>query len=118
MRDELACYTDNILLRNNLIVIPSALRRQAIDVAHEGHQGINRTKSFIRSKKWLPQIDEQVENIIKNCIPCQAATYANTSTMEPLKMPDIPDKAWENLSLMSVHDTQLPRLSSLFQLPL
>ena len=99
VRDELACHKDNILLRNNLIVIPSSLRCQAIDIADEGHQGINRTKSFIRSKIWFPQIDEQVENIIKNCIPCQAATYANTSSMEPLKMSDMPDKAWENLSV-------------------
>ena len=47
VRDELACHTNNILLRNNLIVIPSSLRCQAIDIAHEGHQGINRTKSLI-----------------------------------------------------------------------
>ena len=48
VRDELACHTDNTLLRNNLIIIiPSSLRCQAIDIAHEVHQGINCTKSFI-----------------------------------------------------------------------
>ena len=56
VRDELVCHTDNILLRNNLIVVPSALRRQAIKIAHEEHQGINRTKSFIRSKIWFPRV--------------------------------------------------------------
>ena len=86
VRDELVCHTDNILLRNNLIVIPSALRPPAIAIAHEGHQGMSRTKSFIRSKIWLPRVDEHVEDTIKSCIACQAATYANTSSMEPLKM--------------------------------
>ena len=94
VRDELVCHTDNILLRNNLIVIPSALRPQAIAIAHEGHQGMSRTKSFIRSKIWFPR----VEDTIKSCIACQTATYANTSSMEPLKMSDKPEKTWENLS--------------------
>ena len=98
VRDELVCHTDNILLRNNLIVIPSALRPQAIAIAHEGHQGMSRTKSFIRSKIWFPRVDEHVEDTINSCIACQAATYANTSSMEPLKISDMPEKAWENLS--------------------
>ena len=85
-------------MRNNLIVIPSALRPQAIAIAHEGDQGMSRTKSFIRSKIWFPRVDEHVEDTIKSCIACQAATYANTSSMEPLKMSDMPEKAWENLS--------------------
>ena len=84
VRDELVCHTDNTLLRNNLIVIPSALRPQAIAIAHEGHQGMSRTKSFIRSKILFPRVDEHVEDTIKSCIACQAATYANTSSMEPL----------------------------------
>lgn len=98
IKDELVCHADNVLLRNNLIVIPPALRSQAIEIAHEGHQGINRTKAFIRSKIWFPRIDDRVEDTIKSCIPCQAATYANTSSMEPLQMSAMPENAWENLS--------------------
>ena len=70
VRDELVCHMDNILLRNNLIVIPSALYPQAIAIAHEGHQGMSCTKSFIRSKIWFPRVDEHIENTIKSCIAC------------------------------------------------
>ena len=112
VRDELACYTGNILLRNNPIVIPSALRRQAIDIAHKGHQGINRTKSFIRSKIWIPQIDEQVENIIKTAYHAEHQIKMSVLTSADLFLRDNTCL----LSLMNVHDTQLSRLSSLFQL--
>lgn len=98
IRDELTCHNDNILLRNNLIVIPRTLRQQAVDIAHEGHQGITRTKAFIRSKVWFPGINEYVENTIKACIACQAATYNNTSQKEPLQMTNMPYGAWEYLS--------------------
>ena len=120
VRDELVCHMDNILLRNNLTVVPSALRRQAIEIAHEGHQGINRTKSFIRSKIWFPRVGEQVGNTIKSCIACQAATYANTSSMEPLKMSAMPEKEgdfflrripfcyhWRTLTIPSCRDCQI-----------
>ena len=98
VREELTCHSDGILLRNDLIVMPSKLRDQAISIAHEGHQGINRTKAFIRSKVWFPGISEKIENAVKSCLACQAATYANTTYMEPLKMSDMPDRPWEKLS--------------------
>lgn len=58
LRDELTVQTDNILLRGNRIVIPRNLRNRAISIAHEGHQGITKTKSFVRSKVWFPNINE------------------------------------------------------------
>ena len=98
IKDELTYYSDNVLLRNNLIVIPSALHSQVIDIAHEGHQGMNRTKAFIRSKVWFPRINEKVETAVKNCIACQASSYDNSSSKEPLQMSDMPNGPWENLS--------------------
>lgn len=99
IKDELSCYSGNILLRNNLIVIPSSLHNQVIDIAHEGHQGINRTKAFIRSKVWFPRINEKVEAAVKSCLACQSSTYDNNSSKEPLQMSEMPCGPWENLSM-------------------
>ena len=98
IKDELTCYSNNILLRNNLIVIPCALHSQVIGIAHEGHQGINRTKAFIRSKVWFPRINEKVETAMKCCLACQSSTYDNNSSKEPLQMSEMPYGPWENLS--------------------
>lgn len=44
LRDELTVHTDKTLLRSNRIVIPRNIWNRAIGIAHEGHQGITKTK--------------------------------------------------------------------------
>ena len=57
--------------------MPSFLRLRAINLAHEGHQGLAKTKQLIREKLWLPKIDKEVEKLIRSCIPCQASGTGN-----------------------------------------
>ena len=40
----------DVLLRGCRIIIPYVLRHKAIQLAHEGHQGVVKTKSLLRSK--------------------------------------------------------------------
>ena len=57
VRDELTVHSDNILLRNNRIVLPKSLWQRAVNIAHEGHQGLAKTQAFLRSKygflEWM-----------------------------------------------------------------
>ena len=46
----------NIILRGRRIVVPAALRDKAISIAHEGHQGLVKTKQLLREKIWFPGI--------------------------------------------------------------
>ncbi|XP_062599630.1 uncharacterized protein K02A2.6-like, partial [Saccostrea cucullata] len=96
VRDELTIHSDNILLRDTRIILPKALRirDRAIDMAHEGHQGMARTKAFLRAKAWFPGMDVRVTN----CSACQLLT-PERHTMEPLKMSELPGGPWENLSI-------------------
>ena len=115
VRDELTCHSDGILLCGTLLVIPSELRDKAVKLAHEGHQGINRTKSLIRSKVWFPGINAAVEKAVHNCAACQA-TCGSLPKVEPLQMSAMPDGPWQELSmdfcgslptgeyLLSIHD--------------
>ncbi|XP_062571293.1 uncharacterized protein K02A2.6-like [Saccostrea cucullata] len=98
VRDELTVHSDNILLRDTRIILPKALRDRAIDIAHEGHQGMARTKDFLRSNAWFPGMDGRVENRVTNCSACQLLTPEH-HTMEPLKMSELPGGPWENLSI-------------------
>ena len=45
--DLTTANTGNTLLRGTHIVIPQCLQRQVINLAHEGHQGIIKTKKFL-----------------------------------------------------------------------
>ena len=68
----------------------------ALSLAHEGHQGLVKTKRLLREKVWFPGIDAQAKSMIEKCIPCQAATP--TKHHEPLQMTKLPDGPWQKLS--------------------
>ena len=96
LKEELAIVEDEnngerkILLRGTRLIIPKSLQAQIIALAHEGHQGVIKTKQLVREKVWFSRIDTMVERICKECIMCQAATPTNTS--EPLQMTELPEK--------------------------
>lgn len=61
VRDELTVHSDDVLLRSNRIVLPQTLRRRAVQVSHEGHQGMAKTEAYLRSKVWFPGMDGAVK---------------------------------------------------------
>jgi len=71
--DELVITETGSILKGTISKsrIPS---NRVIELAHDGHQGIIKTKSLLREKVWFPGIDHLVENVVKHCIPCQAST--------------------------------------------
>jgi hypothetical protein len=93
VRDELTINEQlGIILRGTRIIMPCSLRERAIRLAHEGHQGLAKTKQLIREKIWFPRIDKEVETLIRGCIPCQANGTANHPAQ--LKMTELHPKAW------------------------
>ena len=48
VRSELS-VTNGILLRGSRIVVPKALQYRVVNISHEGHQGIVKTKQLLRS---------------------------------------------------------------------
>ena len=62
----------DILLRGERVVLPRTLTSEALAIAHQGHMGISKTKSYLRSAVWFPKMDGKVEAMIKSCLPCQA----------------------------------------------
>jgi len=77
-------------------VIPASLQDRVIQLAHQGHQGITKTKALLRSKTWFPKINDMTESAINQCLPCQASTI--THTREPLQMTELPDYPWQRVS--------------------
>ena len=66
---ELACI-GQVVLRGTRIVVPRTLRRRVLDLAHEGHQSIVKTKEHLRSKVWWPGIDNEAEKKCRECFGC------------------------------------------------
>lgn len=87
---------DDLILRGSRIIIPTALQQRVLQLAHESHQGIAKTKSLLREKVWFPYIDHKVETMITNCIACQANTPV--TNVEPLQMSALPEAPWHDVS--------------------
>ncbi len=75
---------DQIILRGSKIVLPESLRLKAIHIAHEGHQGLVKTKQLLREKVWYPGIDKLAKNAVDACILCQANRSHGTATYDQL----------------------------------
>ena len=68
-------------------------------LAHSGHQGIVKTKRFLRDSVWFPGIDKMVEEMVRECLPCQAANHDSKPVSEPLQMSPLPQGPWQELSM-------------------
>ena len=98
VRDELSVTNNNILLRDHRIVIPRSLQQQAVDIAHEGHQGMVKTKQLLRLKIWFPHIDKIVDQTVASCLACQVSTIEKNATA-PIVMTNLPNSPWEAVSV-------------------
>ncbi|XP_026536196.1 uncharacterized protein K02A2.6-like, partial [Notechis scutatus] len=59
------------LLWGNRVVIPGKLQRKVLELLHEGHPGIVRTKALARNYAWWPGMDKQIEAWVAACNRCQ-----------------------------------------------
>ena len=60
-----------VVMRGTRIVMSQSLWKQTIMLAHEGHQGMVRTKPRLRVNVWWPKMNKRVEDAIRSCHPCQ-----------------------------------------------
>ena len=82
-----------LLLRGERIVLPKSLVADAISIAHEGHMGIQKTKQYLRTGLWFPNMDSLAESSVRKCLPCQAVTPQ--FKREPLSMTPLPPEPWQ-----------------------
>ena len=96
--NELSVSSDGIILRKHQIVVPKQLRSHMVDIAHEGHLGIVKTKGLMRLKVWFPRLDHMVETKIGGCLACQACTTTNNKMIIPLMSEPVPNQVWKSIS--------------------
>ena len=86
-----------LVLRGNRIIMPESLWKHTIALAHEGHQGMTRTKARLREKVWWPNMDKQVGQSIKACHPCQLV--GPRSKAEPIRSTMLPEGPWSDIAV-------------------
>ena len=90
-QNELSVTGGGLLLKGTKMVLPTKLQERVVQLVHQGHQGMVKTKRFIQEKVWFPRIDALVEKRLMRSTDCQASIHLPESSMEPLNMSKIPE---------------------------
>lgn len=86
-----------LVVRGPRIVVPRMLRDKVVKLAHEGHQGITKTKEYLRTRVWFPGLDKMVEAHIQHCHLCQVVSMSQER--EPLRMTPLPSEPWKEVAV-------------------
>ena len=95
VRDELSVASD-IIFKGSKIVIPKGMRKSILAKIHEGHQGIEKCRKRGREVLYWPQINADIEQMVKNCSSC--LKFSAQKQAEPLKPQEIPLRPFQKVS--------------------
>jgi hypothetical protein len=92
---ELAIVDGLVVRGEHQLVIPRELQPLVVQLAHEGHMGVDKTLGLLRESCWFPGMQVMVKEYVESCIPCQAAIPS--TPQEPMKATELPDKPWQHV---------------------
>ncbi len=99
VRDSLSLEDGCLIRDESRIVVPTSMRNVIIDMAHDGHPGIVRSKRQLRQSYWWPGMDTQIEEKVKYCLACQDSNKAHKPTPVPPTAIPIPSEPWHKLAI-------------------
>ncbi|XP_011859723.1 PREDICTED: uncharacterized protein LOC105557164 [Vollenhovia emeryi] len=68
--DRRKLIVNGVLMRRHRVVIPTKLRNKILLELHMGHFGMTKMKGLAGSYLWWSGLDQDIENIVKNCANC------------------------------------------------
>ena len=94
-RDELG-MANGVLFKGRQVLIPETLREDILKQLHIGHLGIEKTRRLARKSVYWPNINKDIEQIVKTYSACQE--HQTDQRKEPLIPHDVPQTLWKKLA--------------------
>ena len=91
-RDVMAVI-DGIIMKGRHVIITEVLKAQALNQLHINHIGIEKTKFLACESVYWVNINDDIENFIKNCTTC--LTLQQTQPKDKMTHHDIPLRTWD-----------------------
>ena len=85
---------DDLLLYDDRLVIPTALRMDILERIHHGHLGITKCRARARESVWWPSLSVAIEDMVKRCLSCLKSL---PERREPLMTSPLPEGPWERV---------------------
>ena len=86
---------DGCLVWKQRVVIPHVFCQQLLKELHYNHICMSCMKALARSYLWWPQLDTEIEQIVKNCLQCEAT--AENPPAAPAHPWIVPQNPWEQV---------------------
>ena len=80
----------DIILTDGAIVIPKSIRRDILIKAHSTHQGIVRTKQYLRNVVFRSGLSSEIDQMRKDCRICQQILPQDELPLSPVTRPEGP----------------------------
>ena len=78
------------------VVMPYTLQKKILEEFHTGHPEILIMKSLMRDYTYWPRMDQNIENLVKQCRRCQLAARDPLVKIQPWPTTDVP---WTQLHI-------------------
>ena len=88
------CTIGKLIMRGRRVVIPQSLRSEVLSLAHEGHQGIMKMKTQLRTNVWWPKIDFDVEKVCRSC-----QVVGECCPPKPIQRVEPPSGQWQDVAI-------------------
>lgn len=85
---------NNLLLKDDRLVIPLSLQKETLQQLHKGHQGIGKCRARAIQAVWWPGLSRQIKDMVINCDPCR---INQTPHREPMQSTPTPARPWQRL---------------------
>ena len=93
-RDDLT-LEDDLIFKQNRVVIPKSMRRLMLEKIHQSHQGIEKSKRLARDILFWPGMSAQITEVVERCQIC--AEHSSRNKREPLQSHEVPNRPWEKV---------------------
>ena len=94
VKEELS-LADGVLLKVDRVVLPSSMRADMLKPIHEGHIGIEKSKTRAREVMYWPRMNAEIEDYISKYSVC--LQHRSRQQKESLISHDIPVGPWEKV---------------------
>lgn len=87
-------HSDGLLLYNSRIVVPKSLQERTLRKIHDGHQGIERCRTRVKTAVWWFGISADINRVVMSCPEC---ALHKTIRREPLISSQLPTYPWQQV---------------------
>ncbi|XP_057310694.1 uncharacterized protein K02A2.6-like [Hydractinia symbiolongicarpus] len=85
LKNDLYCV-DNLIMLEDRVLIPRALRRTLLEELHIGHQGVSAMRENAKRQFFWPQMSSHIQNHRNQCTRCNQIAPSNRKDT-----PEVPD---------------------------